>query len=70
MFGLKCDTINMWLVIVPMGLLAAFVLKLPVPVVYFLLNLDEFTKIPAEWLHYRKYKWVRNLTVDAKKEAA
>ena len=69
-FGLKCDTINMWLVIVPMGLLAAFVLKLPVPVVYFLLNLDEFTKIPAEWLHYRKYKWVRNLTVDAKEEAA
>ena len=69
-FGLKCDTINMWLVIVPMGLLAAFVLKLPVPVVYFLMNLDEFTKIPAEWLHYRKYKWVRNLTVDAKKEAA
>lgn len=69
-FGLKCDTINMWLVIVPMGLLAAFVLKLSVPVVYFLLNLDEFTKIPAEWLHYRKYKWVRNLTVDAKEEAA
>lgn len=65
-FGLKCDTINMWLVIVPLGLLAAFVLKLPVPAVYFLLNLDEFTKMPAEWRHYRKYQWVKNLTTEAK----
>lgn len=66
-FGLKCDTVNMWLIIVPLGLIAAFVLKLPVPVVYFLLNLDEFTKLPAEWRNYHKYQWVRNLT-DAKEE--
>ena len=63
-FGLVCDTVNMWCVIVPMGLLAAFVFKWSVPVVYFLLNLDEFTKMPAEWLHYKKYRWVRNLTRD------
>ena len=61
-FGLICDTVNMWCVIVPLGLLAAFVFKWSVPVVYFLLNLDEFTKMPAEWIHYHKYKWVRNLT--------
>ena len=63
-FGLVCDTVNMWCVIVPMGLLAAFVFKWSVPVVYFLLNLDEFTKMPAEWLHYKKYRWVRNLTTE------
>lgn len=61
-FGFLCDTINLWCVIIPIGLLAAFVLKWPVPVVYLLLNLDEFTKMPAEWRHYHKYKWVRNLT--------
>ena len=61
-FGLICDTVNMWCVIVPLGLLAAFVFKWSVPVVYFLLNMDEFTKMPAEWIHYHKYKWVRNLT--------
>ena len=67
-FGFLCDTINMWCVIVPIGLLAAFVFKCSVPVVYFLLNLDEFTKMPAEWVHYHKYKWVRNLTTERSSE--
>ena len=61
-FGFLCDTINLWCLIIPLGALAAFVFGWSVPVVYFLLNLDEFTKMPAEWRHYHKYKWVRNLT--------
>ena len=69
-FGLLCDTVNMWCVIVPLGLLAAFVFKWSVPVVYLLLNLDEFTKMPAEWIHYHKYKWVRNLTDERGAETA
>ena len=67
-FGLICDTVNMWGVIVPLGLLAAFACHWSVPVVYFLLNLDEFTKMPVEWLHYKKYKWVRNLTIERSNE--
>ena len=61
-FGLLCDTINMWMIIVPIGCIAAFVLHLPVPMVYFLLNLDEFTKMPLEIWYYRKYRWVKNIT--------
>lgn len=61
-FGLLCDTINMWIIIVPIGCIAAFILHLPVPVIYFLLNLDEFTKMPAEIWYYRKYRWVKNIT--------
>lgn len=61
-FGLICDTINMWAIIVPVGCIAAFVLHLSVPVVYFLLNLDEFTKMPLEIWYYRKYRWVKNIT--------
>lgn len=61
-FGFLCDTVTMWLIIVPIGLLAAFVVKLPVLAVYFLLNLDEFVKLPAVYRHYKKYQWVRNLT--------
>lgn len=61
-FGLLCDTVTMWIIIVPIGLLAAFVLKLPVLAVYFLLNMDEFVKLPAVYRHYIKYQWVRNLT--------
>lgn len=61
-FGFLCDLVTMWVIIVPTGLLAAFVLKLPVLVVYFLLNLDELVKLPAVYLHYNKYGWVKNLT--------
>ena len=61
-FGLKCDAVTMWCFAVPLGCIAAFVLKLPVLMVYFVLNLDELVKLPAVFKHYRKYKWVKNLT--------
>ena len=61
-FGLVCDTINMWLVSVPLGFLAAFVFKLPPMAVYFILCLDEFWKIPFVIKHYKSYKWLKNIT--------
>ena len=60
-FGFICDTITMWAFIVPVGFISAFVLDWPVMVVYFLLNLDEIIKLPAVFIHYRKYKWVKNI---------
>lgn len=62
-FGLICDVITLWGIVVPMGFLAAFVWKLPIYVVYIFIYMDEIIKLPAVWKHYRKYKWVRNLTV-------
>ena len=62
-FGFLCDTITMWCITVPLGMLAAFVLKLPVLAVYFIVNLDEIVKLPAVYRHYKKYKWVKDLTV-------
>lgn len=61
-FGFACDTITMWCVTVPLGFIAAFVLKLPVTAVYFIVNLDEIVKLPAVYRHYKKYKWLKNLT--------
>lgn len=61
-FGLVCDASVMWLVVVPIGLLAAFVWKLPVLAVYALLNTDECIKMIPALLHYRKYRWVNNVT--------
>ena len=61
-FGFWCDLINMWGVILPVSALAAFRLRAPVMTVYFLLNLDEIGKIPFEIAHYRKGKWIKNLT--------
>ena len=62
-FGFLCDTVTMWCITVPLGLLTAFKLKLPVLAVYFIVNLDEIVKLPAVYRHYKKYKWVKDLTV-------
>lgn len=61
-FGFLCDSINMWVVVVPVSLIAAFILHLPVLEVYFLMNLDEIIKLPVVYYHYKKYGWVNNLT--------
>ena len=61
-FGLICDVITMWIVAVPLGFLSAFVLKLPPMVVYFILCLDEFWKIPVVYRHYKSFKWLKNIT--------
>lgn len=61
-FGFYCDLINLWFVIIPIASLFAFILHAPVMIVYFILNLDEIDKIPVEWFHYKKYKWLNNLT--------
>ena len=63
-FGFICDTIDMWVYAVPLGFIAAFVLKLPVMAVYFLLCTDEFVKWPWVFKHYRSMKWLKNITRD------
>ena len=63
-FGLICVAIVMWVYAVPVGFLAAFVLKLPVLWVYFILCLDEFVKWPAVIHRYRSGKWLKNITRD------
>lgn len=61
-FGFLCDAVTLWGITIPLGLLAAFIWDLPVLVVYFIINLDEIVKLPAVYKHYKKYKWIRNLT--------
>lgn len=61
-FGLLCDTVALWCITIPLGCLCAFVWKLPVITVYFVLNLDEIVKLPAVYRHYKKYGWVKNIT--------
>lgn len=63
-FGFICDTVTMWCYGVPLGFLAAFILKLPVMWVYFLLCTDEFAKWPWVLRHYRSGKWLNNITRD------
>ena len=52
----------MWLFSVPLGFLSAFVFKAPPVLVYCIVNLDEIVKIPAVYLRYKKFIWLRDLT--------
>ena len=52
-FGMLCDSVTLWCIIVPLGCICAFILKLPVMVVYFVLNLDEIIKLPVVYKHYK-----------------
>lgn len=61
-FGMVCDIVTLWLIIVPLGFIAAFVWELPVLWVYVLLNIDELIKLPAVYINFKKYNWVKNLT--------
>ncbi len=61
-FGFICDSLGMWCYAVPLGFFAAFVLKLPVMWVYFLLCTDEFIKWPWVFRHYFSGKWLKNIT--------
>lgn len=63
-FHMKVDIINMWCVIVPLSLLATYVFKWPVIIVYLIMNLDEYTKIYFENYRYKQYIWVKNITKD------
>ena len=62
-FGFWCDAVVMWCITVPLGLISAFVLKLPVIAVYCIVNADELIKLPAVFRNYKKYLWVKDLTV-------
>ena len=52
----------MWCFSLPLSFLAAFVWRLSPVAVYCIMNLDEIVKIPAVYLRYKKYIWLRDLT--------
>lgn len=47
------DAVTLWGITIPIGCLCAFILKLPVLTVYFVLNLDEIVKLPVVYRHYK-----------------
>lgn len=63
-FGFVLDTIMMWCISIPAGLVAVFVLRLPPVAVYFVLYIDEWLKMVAPVTHYKSGKWLKNITRD------
>ena len=61
-FDMKGNIGAMWCFAGPLGFVAAFVFNAPVWLVYIIISLDELVKLPAVYIHYKKYIWVRNIT--------
>ena len=59
------DVIGTWCFGVPLGLLGAFVLKLPVAWVYFLLSLEECIRFVISMAVFRRKKWMHRLEANA-----
>lgn len=55
------DMIGTWVFGVPLGFLAAFVWKLPIPQVYLVLSLEEVVRFLISVLVFRKKCWMRRL---------
>ena len=62
LFDMYSLAVCMWGIAIPTALIGAFWLHWPVLVVYACTCLDEVGKIPWVMIHYKKYKWVKNLT--------
>lgn len=54
--------VAMWLIVIPLALAAAFWWKLSPLTVYTILSMDEVVKIPWVYAHYKKYRWLKNIT--------
>ena len=63
-YVMRIDLIGTWGFGVPLGLLAAFALKWPVPRVYFLLSLEECVRFGLSMRVFRGRKWMRLLEAD------
>lgn len=60
-YVMAIDLIGTWLFGVPLGLLSAFVLKLPIAEVYFILSLEECVRLGISLAVFRKKKWMMSL---------
>lgn len=61
-FDLYSLVITMWMIAIPLAAIGTFWRHWPVYIVYACTCLDEVGKIPWVMAHYKKYKWVRDLT--------
>ncbi|MDY3617988.1 MATE family efflux transporter [Agathobaculum sp.] len=61
-FSMKMNLFSMWLIIVPLSWLAAFVWKFPPVVVFFLLKWDQLYKAVPVAIRLHSWKWVKRVT--------
>ena len=61
-YTLYIDMLGTWVFGVPLGLLGAFVLKLPIEGVYALLSFEEVVRLFITFVIFKKKLWMNNVT--------
>lgn len=61
-YALYLDAVSLWGWSIIISAIAAFYLKLPPKIVYFLIMSDEIVKLPFGLWRYRTKKWLNNVT--------
>lgn len=56
------DMIGTWICGIPLGIIAAFVLNLPIYLVYFILSLEEVVRFIISIVVFKKRVWMKNIT--------
>lgn len=67
-FVLINDIIFMWIVAIPFGFIGAFILELPIVMVFFIIKSDEILKTFSSIFRLVSGKWVNDITRDFKQE--
>lgn len=62
LFDVYSLAVCMWCLAVPLAFCGAFIFHWPVLAVYACTCIDEVGKLPWVFHHYKKYKWVKDLT--------
>ena len=62
MFDVYSLAACMWGLAIPLAFLGTFIFHWPVIIVYACTCIDEVGKIPWMLIHFKKYKWVKDLT--------
>lgn len=60
-YVMAIDLIGTWVFGVPLGLISAFVLKLTIPYVYFILSLEECVRFAISCVVFRRRAWMRSI---------
>ena len=55
------DIIGTWGFGVPLGLLSAFLWKLPITYVYFVLSMEECVRLGISFVIFKKKKWMESI---------
>jgi putative efflux protein, MATE family len=61
-YTLLLDVLGTWGIGVPLGLLAGFVLRLPIQWVYFFISIEEAVRLVLGLWIFRSGKWINNIT--------